>query len=187
MISPSEFATRWVENCQIDCELYKFDPGLVGGLRIQETDKRFLVECGLPVSAAPFIGFGPYLDRQLITASEAWGLSDEFACYRHLGSNGLGDSICLDEHDGGSVVYLNHDNHFERVYMCRSVTVLAEILLLARRVFRHYTVVKGDDDWYERNDIPSDVLQSVESELVELDPAAAEPGTMFGRELLLYP
>ena len=36
--------------------------------------------------------------------------------YLMFGSNGCGDPVCIDLSGQGEIVYLNHDNYFERIY-----------------------------------------------------------------------
>lgn len=55
MISPNEFVEKW-KNIWEE-ELIKFSPDTLEGLDIDEEAKRFLIEAGLPDSAAPELNF----------------------------------------------------------------------------------------------------------------------------------
>ena len=92
----------------------------------------FLVEAGLPAGAAPSLDFGPPKSGTLQRVSEVWHQPPTFERYRIIGGNGSGDPVCLDEKTHGEVVYLNHDNRFQRVIMASSVFTLAECLLELR-------------------------------------------------------
>lgn len=63
-------------------------------------------------------------------------LSDSFARYRIIGSNGSGDMICLDDAAQGRVVYVNHDRHMEVVLMNSSVTALGMCLCIFGELLR---------------------------------------------------
>ena len=50
-----------------------------------------------------------------------------FARYRAIGSDGSGNPIAINEAACGEVVYLDHDNRFEHVFMNSSVGQLAHL------------------------------------------------------------
>jgi hypothetical protein len=86
----------------------------------------------LPEKAAPFLNFAPRCSGTLERVSTAWHQPVAFDRYRVIGHNGSGDPVCIDEAEDGQVVYLNHDNRFERVLMASSVITLAECLIQVR-------------------------------------------------------
>ena len=94
----------------------------------------FLVEVGLPAQAAPFLDFGPPKSGTLERVSAVWHQPPAFDRYRMIGGNGSGDPVCFDEETGGQIVYLNHDNRFQRVLMASSIFTLAECLVELRDV-----------------------------------------------------
>src|SRR5690349_325927 len=132
-MTPSEFKSRHVAG------LSEVPPGIllslgefvvfpraeVDRLTILGSDKDLLVSPGLPKSAAPFLAFDLSPRDQLRRVSREYGLSAEFDRYRMIGFNACGDPICLDETDGGRVVYLNHDCHMDVVFMNSGVRALA--------------------------------------------------------------
>lgn len=131
MISAHDFKQRWQAGGE-DI-LVPFPATSLEDVRIPENAKAFLIEAGLPADAAPFLSFelpkkGP-LPR---VPEKLWHLTPDYARFRIIGSNGAGDPICLDEETEGQVIYLNHDNYFERLLINSSVFTLAECLLAFR-------------------------------------------------------
>jgi hypothetical protein len=130
-VIPSEFKTRFIASLpeipdDVDLsldEFASFPPEQVGNLRISDADKRLLIECGLPADASPFLSFGLTANRVLMPLAE-------FPHSVAIGHNGSGDMICIDQSTGGAIVYYNHDNHMQRVFMNSSLMQFAECLCL---------------------------------------------------------
>ena len=80
----------------------------------------------------------------LPTVSQVWKLSENYSHFRIIGFNGSGDPICLDENVFGAVVYLNHDNRFERVLMNTSILHLAESLLVFRSCIEKIEIAESE-------------------------------------------
>lgn len=116
---------------QID-EFVQFPATAVNELKIRKADKAILNVSGLPKQAAPFLSFGfPDEPDMLKPVSRECGLpDDQFGQYKMIGQNGYGDLICIDDSNGGAVVYLNHDRNNEVVFMNSSVSKFAECLCL---------------------------------------------------------
>lgn len=130
-MQPLDFVRNW--NAQDEREtLLRFPPESLADLKISVDARNFLIEAGLPDSAAPFLSFEVPKDGSLPRVSQAWQLPETYNPFRVIGFNGSGDPICLDENAFGAVIFLNHDNHFERVLMNSSVLQLAESLLVFR-------------------------------------------------------
>ena len=130
MITPQQFKQSW--ESVADDHLVAFPADSLSDVHLSPEVRTFLIDAGLPTDAAPFLNFGPPKSGSLARASVVWHQPSEFDRYRIIGGNGSGDPVCLDEETGGQVVYLNHDNRFERVLMASSVPVLAECLLQLR-------------------------------------------------------
>ncbi len=130
MITPQQFKESWER--QEHEHLVLFPQQSLADVRLPADAQSFLVEVGLPEDAAPFLSFKPPRSGTLQRVSANWRQSSEFNRYRIIGSNGSGDPVCIDEEAGGQVVYLNHDNHFQRVLMASSVITLAACLLQVR-------------------------------------------------------
>lgn len=125
-MKPEEFRERYLSlllpvppelDLNID-EFVQFSTIKVAQLNIPQADKDLLTVSGLPTDAAPFLSFG--LTNE--TALEPLG---ELPHCKIIGHNSYGDMICIDEFDGGAVVYFNHDQEMARVFMNSSVRSLA--------------------------------------------------------------
>lgn len=134
-MNASEFIERWRVEGESE-PLLRFTPQSLLGVRVPSSSQDFLLVAGLPRAAAPFLSFEVPETGSLPTAAEAWQLTEAYNCYRVIGFNGAGDSICLDENAGGAIVFLNHDQRFERVLMNTSVSQLAESLLVFRALMQ---------------------------------------------------
>jgi hypothetical protein len=134
VITPQQFKQRWER--VPDDPLAPFPESSLVDVRVPAETRAFLVEAGLPAQAAPFLDFGPPKSGPLERVSVVWHQPPAFDRYRIIGGNGSGDPICLDEEAGGQVVYLNHDNRFQRVLMGSSVHTLAECLVELRDLFK---------------------------------------------------
>lgn len=129
-MTPQQFKQSW-ESGEGDA-LIAFPQHALSDVLISPEALLFLVEIGLPESAAPYLNFEPPKTGTLHRVSALWLQKAAFDRYRVIGFNGSGDPVCLDEEAGGQVVYLNHDNGFQRVLMASSVIKLAECLVQFR-------------------------------------------------------
>ena len=136
-MTPTEFKSRFIASLppipdDIDLSLDEFSTfpaERIAKLRIRDVDRRLLAECGLPIDAAPFLSFGLSADRVLMPL-------DDFPDSVVIGHNGSGDMICIDQAAVGAVVYYNHDNHMQRVFMNSSILQFAECLCLFSEFMR---------------------------------------------------
>ncbi len=165
-LTPREFKSRFLDSLppvpeDIDLsldEFVSFPPELAARLTISETDRQLLIESGLPADAAPFLSFGLSAGRVLQPLAE-------FPDSVPIGHNGSGDLICLDQLEAGAVVYYNHDNHMQRVFMNSSLMQFAECLCL----FARFMQTKDASEFTTR--------------VREIDPAALSPGAFWSNEV----
>jgi len=129
-MTPAEFKARFIallpddipDGLDLGLDAFaSFPVARAAALRIPDADRAFLTDSGLPEDAAPFLSFGLDAERALMPL-------DEFPGSIMIGHNGCGDAICVDQADGGAVVYYNHDNHMERILMSSSVYTFAASL-----------------------------------------------------------
>jgi hypothetical protein len=136
-VTPTEFKSRFIASLppipdDIDLSLDEFSTfpnERIANLRIRDVDRRLLAECGLPIDAPPFLSFGLSADRVLMPL-------DDFPDSVAIGHNGSGDMICIDQAATGAVVYYNHDNQMQRVFMNSSILQFAECLCLFSEFMR---------------------------------------------------
>src|SRR5262245_5003209 len=166
-MTPDDFRRAWEQGGD---QLATFAPEAAATLRIPDAQRTFLMQAGLPESAAPYLDFGGNHYRGIPSAAELWK-GEAFRRYRIIGVNGFGDPICLDEETGGAVVYLNHDDEMKRGFINSSVERLALSLLAFREVVRE-TQHRGGADAYLNGQIPSDLVDRFILRMEELDPPA---------------
>src|SRR4051812_15556946 len=86
--------------------------------KILKETKEYLIQCGLPRGSAPALSFDFWEAEIIPTPNQILGIDFEgLEEYLMIGSNGSGDPICIDLNLMNQIVYLNHDNYFERVFM----------------------------------------------------------------------
>ena len=133
-----------------------------------------LLPCGewlLPKEAAPFLSFREASHPRLLLDSRgscsSWSDGDKqrIAQYRQIGSDGAGNSICIDTITG-RVVLLDHEREFQcDAFMNSNVGCLAECLLVYRIAWARHR----DTACFRRV-------------VAAIDPLAVEPGTFWNRE-----
>jgi hypothetical protein len=175
VITPQQFKQRW-ERTKNE-RLVAFPQDSLSDVRLSADAREFLVEAGLPKEAAPFLNFKPPKSGALTRVSVVWHQPPAFARYRIIGSNGSGDPVCIDEEIGGQVVYLNHDNLFQRVLMASSVFTLAECLMQVR----DFIAEIGDID-----SIPPGRIEPMIERLRTIDPAACGEEGYWPQEIRCF-
>lgn len=182
-MSPQEFIHQW-ESQELDglSKLVVYPAGALAGLSIPPDSIEFLTVAGLPDSAAPCLGFGSIGPDWLPSVAETWRQPRHFSRFRIIGSNGSGDPICIDLLAGAAVVYLNHDDAFDRIFMNTSAAHLAEFLLAFRSLVHESNTRIGDEAFFDGN-IPEDVLRQCIKKMNSADPPAMSEGCFWHDEI----
>lgn len=176
------FGQRHEEGKRESLDQVLFPPQAVRQLNIPRDAQDFLIERGLPRYAAPFLDFSaPEGDRFMVMA-EIFGLGDDFSSYAVIGSNGSGDPIAIASDGSGVVVYFNHDNRFERVFMNSSVGQLAASLEAYKELIVQTRAEKGEAAFIN-NDIPAHLHDWIEGTLGGIDPDALQDGCHWREEV----
>ncbi|AXY73556.1 hypothetical protein D3H65_05990 [Paraflavitalea soli] len=98
--------------------------------RLLSTTKDYLIYGGLPDSCAPGLSFEACVFEVIPSPNEVFNIDlDELDDYLMIGSNDSGDPICIDLIHENEVVFLNHDNDFESVFMNSSIQQLVECMI----------------------------------------------------------
>jgi hypothetical protein len=168
MVTPDEFRAAFAEDGVV-----AFPASAVSLLPIAASDADWLREVGLPRSAAPFLSFADNDEINIPTVTDLWGVRG-FSQYRVIGANGNGDPIAIDTANG-EIVYLNHDNAFQRVFINSSVIKLAEALLACYRLIAEAQAANGHEAFLD-GDIPPESLSKFLSLLETVDPVALKSG-----------
>lgn len=179
MLTPEEFATQW--NVGKHETLQKLSPVVARNLAIGEEDRLFLIECGLPVAAAPYLEFTTSASG-CETVTDAYEASPKLARYRIIGGTAEGNPIVIDEQQSGEIAVLDHEENFRRTFMNSSARHLAESLLAYRKMVQAATEANGEDAFYF-NQIPPAAVETLRSELTRIDPNAVSPGRFWSQEL----
>jgi hypothetical protein len=137
----------WEDNGE---HLYTYSPSHLDKAKVDNETFIFLTTCGLPSDAPPFLTFGELQEDKLRTPNQVLridfkGLGD----YLMLGGNGPGDPVCIDTTKHNQIVYLNHDNYFERVFINGSILQFA-VCLTKYRDFILSLIDKTSDDLTRR-------------------------------------
>lgn len=173
MITPHQFKQKW--EAVADDHLIAFPESSLSDVCVPAEVRVFLTEVGLPDQAAPFLDSGPPKSGTLERASAVWHQPSAFDRYRIIGGNGSGDPVCLDEETGGQVVYLNHDNRFQRELMASSVFTLAECLL----EFRDVVIAAGGDTEL----VAPEQYAALLARLRAIEPASSGTGGYWEQEI----
>ena len=169
MISPNEFVEKW--KAIWEEEPIKFSVDTLEDVELDEEAKKFLIEAGLPDSAAPSLSF----HAGLTSICEEFGVEEDYSSYKYFGSTGWGDPICLYE-DDGSIVYLDHEENLEyETLINSSIPQLAESLLAYAQLIEETKKENGDDAFLDNN-IPERLKNWIFEELKRIDPVALEDG-----------
>ena len=111
-------------------KLYTYKLSQLDNPKILNSTIIFLTKCGLPQSCAPGLSFQGYGDTTSLSPNQVFNIDiEELNDYIMIGSNGCGDPVCIDLNNENEIVYLNHDNYFERIYMNGSVLQLTECII----------------------------------------------------------
>lgn len=166
-------------------ELCTFDAAAAATLGLPGDESNWLTTVGLPKSAAPFLSFGDDAERGLPTVRQFLrGARDlpHGERYRVIGSNGSGDPVAIDVAEKGAIVYLNHDNRFERVLINSSVRKLATSLAAFAKMVAAAQAANGEDAYIGGN-VPAAAIDTLRNAIRRADPAALAPGAMWAGEL----
>ncbi|MBN2978746.1 SUKH-4 family immunity protein [Pseudomonas lactucae] len=106
-------------------EFVLFDPEFLPDRLVRE-DSSLLAAQGLPRDAAPFLSFYAYLQAEIESRVQNFGLPES---YFPIGHNGSGDVVAIDM-DSRHVIYFNHDRYNERVFINSSLPQFAESLCI---------------------------------------------------------
>ncbi|MBC6611907.1 SMI1/KNR4 family protein [Hymenobacter sp. BT507] len=135
MMTPAGFVESWNQGVEDEHNgLVAPTAAALEGVNIPDEAREFLLQAGLPYSAAPFVDFGYDLkETHIKTLAEVCGITDTVAHQLYyIGSTGSGDPICISS--TGKIWFFNHDNDFEPFFINSSIAQLAACLLLYRQL-----------------------------------------------------
>ncbi len=180
---PQDFINQWnAPGFDESSRLNVYSALSLQTLPIPPESLEFLTLAGLPDSAAPFLSFGASHTHTLPSVADTWSQPPDFDRFRIIGSNSSGDPICIDLLTNAAVVYLNHDDAFDRIFMNTSVDRLAECLLAFRELVNQTNARNGAEAYLSGN-VPKDILQRCIHRLTSTAPSAMAPGCSWRDEI----
>jgi hypothetical protein len=133
----------WSDNGEM---LYTYSLVKVDSGKVDRDTFVFLTACGLPSDAAPFLSFSQMHGQKLLTPNQIFRIDFEYLDdYLMFGSNGSGDPLCIDTAKQNEIVYLNHDNHFDRVFVNKSISQFALCLIKYRDFYLSLVDIASED------------------------------------------
>jgi len=147
MITPKEFSDKW--NSDV-FPLIDYDIANINSLALSKETKNFLIETGLPESAASFLNYESSSKWGSTGLTEKFGLNSYDKMYIYLGFTGTGDLICVDE-KSGEVLSLDHENEKNNMFINSSIPQLAECLLEYSEFLKKIKAIHGRIAFLERN------------------------------------
>lgn len=169
----------WIDN---DEELNLYKPSQLDNPRLSKPAFDFLVNCGLPNSCAPFLSFDDCQTIKILTPNEVFNIEiEELNDYLWIGSNGSGDPVCIDLNCNNEIVYLNHDNDFERVFINSSLETLSQCLIIYQNFIRSVNATNNSN--YLNRNFSDKVVEQLKQGLMEVDTKCIGDNTMWGMDL----
>lgn len=139
-----DYLSKWDEK-----ELSKLTLDKFKGLSVDDSTMHFLMNVGLPESAAPFVSF----DRaELNTIEELYStgvLAHRFLI--EIGSDGAGNPICVDLLGNCRIVVLDHETDFEPMFVNSSVKHLFAFLTIYMEFGNKLIHLRGDSAFIDSN------------------------------------
>ncbi len=117
-----------------------------------------------------------------MTPAQLFGIEvDGLDHYLMFGANGSGDPVCLDTKNGGEIIYLNHDNDFERIYINKSIAQFAFSLIYYRN-FILSLIDKSSTD-YSRRKFSDAEFEKLRQAFLQVDKTSLGEGCFWAAEL----
>ena len=178
-MTPDEFKREWTAGGDA---LIPFSRDSRAGIGLSESTMQFLVEAGLPDSAAPFLDFIGHGSRRIQPASDAYPVTAGLARYRCVGTNDSGDPICIDTESNDTIVLLFHDDNFRPIRLNSTLERFAESLLAFRKLVDESCAINGDDAFLD-GDIPQHLIESLSNQLSSIDAESMKEGDFWRTEI----
>lgn len=152
-------------------------------VRLVKETTDFLINCGLPNSCAPFLSFEKHNEKQIPTPNEVFNIDfDLLNDFLMVGSNGSGDPVCIDLNNDNNIVYLNHDNFFESVFINSSVYQLA-VCIIKYEKFHTSLNPRIEGQSFTKRRFSDEEFNKVCIEFKEIDPGSLSGDNFWKSEL----
>jgi len=163
--------------------LYTYKLSQLDNPRLLKSTIEYLSQCGFPRQSAPALSFD-YWDKETIpTPNQVLGIDlEELENYLMIGNNGSGDPICIDLDLVNQVVYLNHDNYFERVFMNGSVSQLIESII-QYQIFYTSLNPKYENDVFSKRAFSDEEFNELKADFLKIDIYSLNKNSFWDMEL----
>jgi len=98
-----------------------------------------------------------------------------------FGSNGSGDPICIDTSQRNEIVYLNHDNYFERIFINKSVLQFAICLIKYQDFFA--SLINPSPDDFSKRKFADEEFSNLRREFIDIDRMCLADNSFWSAEL----
>tara|TARA_R110001592_G_scaffold242603_3_gene503262 strand:+ start:1889 stop:2464 length:576 start_codon:yes stop_codon:yes gene_type:complete len=114
-----------------------------------------------------------YLKGEIQLVSDIWDLNhEEYKDVYAIGFNGSGDPVCIDVLDNEKLIYLNHDNDFEEVYINKNIERFLEMAVRVSHFDKTKTKVFENSQW--THDFTDENFDKLKNDLKFIDPLVFE-------------
>jgi hypothetical protein len=154
----------------------------LASIRILSATRAFLQSIGLPEDVTPSLTFSEVKEQLLLTPNKMFPLDyPELDRYLVIGFNGCGDPVCIDTVIADQIVYLNHDNYFERIFINSSISQLGYSLTYYRDFIESIISTTVGD--FTRRKFSESEYQDLRIKFTENDPYCLDENTFWQSEL----
>lgn len=162
--------------------LHTYSPAKVDRSKVDNETFVFLTACGLPSDAAPFLSFSEVQEDKLWTPNQTFRIDfDGLDDYLMFGSNGSGDPVCIDTVKRNEIVYLNHDNYFERTFINESISRFALCLTKYRDFI--LSLINAANDNYSRRKFSDEEFTELKRSFLNIDKFSLTDISFWAAEL----
>lgn len=179
-MNSEQIRNYWKDNGE---KLNAYRPSQLSNARLLKDTIDFLVECGLPDSCAPFLTFEDWDGEPIKTPNQVLDIEFEgLDNYLWIGSNGSGDPICIDLENKNEIVYLNHDNEFERIFINSSVHQLAESLIRYGEFYSSLNT-EFENNVFSSRKFSDEEFGELKDDFIEIDATSLAEGNFWNESL----
>jgi hypothetical protein len=162
--------------------LLTYSPSHVDQGKVDSNTFSFLISWGLPSQAAPFLSFDFIQDDILLTPNQGFKIDFEgLDNYLMFGANGSGDPICIDTVQRNEIVYLNHDNYFERVFINRSILQFGFCIIKYDEFFT--SLINPSPNDFSRIKFSDEEFLQLKQEFLKIDDTCLVDSSFWSTEL----
>jgi len=163
-------------------ELYTYFPSKIDNNLFNNDTLNYLTTCGFPADCAPYLRFSEVKQNTLQTPNHLYEIDiKELETYLIFGGNGSGDPLCIDRSNNDRIVYLNHDNDFEPIFINESILKFATSLIKYRDFVKSLVEIKQDS--IIRRKFSKTEFEELQITFNKIDPKSLIENSFWGSEL----